>query len=86
MKLLLCEECNDVIKLDYKVRYCKCRKTGGRYLQDGLKAEYWGEHAIPLGFANSSLVEAVNDQPENGQGRIFTAFVIPKQCPTMRKV
>lgn len=86
MKLLYCRLCYDVIKLDYITRWCKCRKVGGRYNADGYHAKYWGEFAVPLGFANSSLVQAILDQPEEGMGERFEAFVIPKECPTLRRL
>ena len=87
MKLLICTKCSDTIKLSTEeVRYCECRETSGRYLSDGLYAWYEGEHAIPIGIANGSLVDAIKNQPEAGLGEIFTAFVIPKSCPTMKKV
>jgi hypothetical protein len=53
---------------------------------NGVNAEYWGEHAVTLGFANVSLGRAILNQPESGKGREFKAFVIPKVCPTMKKV
>ncbi|MFA5344771.1 MAG: hypothetical protein WC315_00650 [Candidatus Omnitrophota bacterium] len=84
MKLILCPKCQDVVKGDYAPRTCKCGASGLQYLKDGLNAIYWGE-AIPLGFANSTLVKAVNNQPATGMGRTFEAFVIPKDCPTFKK-
>jgi len=42
--------------------------------------------AITIGFANSSLIKAINNQPLNGMGENFTAFVIPKICPTFKQV
>lgn len=83
MKLILCRKCNDVFKLDNKVRTCKCGCCSGRYLSDDYHAEYCGKEAIPIGFANSSLVKAVQNQPEEGRGEVFEAFIIPKKCPTM---
>jgi hypothetical protein len=83
MKLLYCPSCDDVFKLDYQPRICKCGDVIGHYFEDGLTAVY-SKNGIPLGFNNSSLIEAINNQPESGMGKNFTAFVIPKQCPTMR--
>jgi hypothetical protein len=77
MKLLLCKECHDVVRLQSVKRVCKCGKSGGRYT-DGINAVYFGENAVPLGFSNSSLVNAVVNQPNNGSGKEFIAFVIPK--------
>jgi hypothetical protein len=68
-----------------EIRWCSCGKVGGKYLDDELYACYWGDYAIPLGFANSDLAEAVKNQPEAGLGERFTAFVIPKKCPTFLK-
>jgi hypothetical protein len=85
MKLLLCRACQDVIKLAKTERTCACGAVGGQYLEDGLNATYWGANAVPLGFANSTLVEAVQNRPESGMGYRFTAFVIPQECPTMKR-
>jgi len=84
MKLILCPHCQDVRKLDKILTTCKCGKSYGRYLDD-LNAEYSGD-AIPLGFSNSSLLSAIKHRPGQGNGAIFTAFVIPKQCSTYKKV
>ncbi len=85
MKLVLCKKCWDVIKLEKTVRTCKCGSAGGKYLND-IQAVYYGSEAIPLGFNNSSLLKALQDQPEYGAGWPFDAFVIPKECPTMEKI
>ncbi len=52
-------------------------------MEDGYHAEYL-EGSIPLGFNNFSLGPAIKKQPESGMGERFEAFVIPKQCPTMK--
>ena len=85
MKLLYCNTCRDIVKLYRTTRTCQCGATGGHYREDGLNAIYYGP-AIPLGFANSSFTEARDTQPEFGMGTAFTAFVIPKVCPTMELV
>ena len=82
MKLLYCNTCRDIVKLSYATRTCHCGATGGHYKSDGLNAVYYGP-AIPLGFANNSFSEAVDNQPEWGMGTNYNAFVIPKVCPTM---
>jgi hypothetical protein len=84
MKLIICRKCQDIFKLDYKPRTCKCGQSKGKYLQDGINAQYSGP-AVPIGFANSSLANAVNNQPEDGMGKEFIAFVIPKHCETMKR-
>jgi len=86
MKLIYCRACYNVFKLESQPRYCECGQSGGQYLSDRLNAKYWGKWAVPLGFSNISLVDAVENQPEEGMGQIFEAFVIPKKCETMVKV
>ena len=85
MKLLLCKECQDVVRLIDIKRVCKCGKIGGKYI-DSINAIYFGENAIPIGFANNSLRLAVHTQPTVGMGKDFTAFVIPKNCPSYKLV
>lgn len=85
MKLLFCNECQDVIRLIKTKRTCKCGKVGGKYIDD-LNAVYFGETAMPIGFANNSLRRAIYNQPDEGMGEVFTAFIIPKDCPTYKLV
>lgn len=88
MKFLLCKSCQDVIKLVSGVeRHCLCGKVGGIVIRDNLYAEYWGEGAIPIGFSNSSLVDALRNRPKkSGFGSRFEAFVMPEVCETMTKI
>jgi len=83
MKLIYCEYCHDVFKLALEPRRCRCGETWGKYLPNGLDAQYAGDGAIPLGFGNTSLMFAIANRPEEGMGKAFTAFVIPVECPTM---
>ena len=86
MKLVLCKKCQDVFKLPSITgapRFCSCGSTTGHY-EDDLNAVIKGKHAVALGFANSSLRDAVLHQPDNGLGKEFTAFVIPKKCGTIK--
>jgi hypothetical protein len=82
MKLIYCPKCHDVVRGMMEPRKCACGSSGLQYT-DSLNAVYWGE-AVPLGFANSSFVDALGRQPEEGGGKLFTAFVIPKNCPTFK--
>lgn len=84
MKLIFCPECQDVVKLAMSERRCECGASSGRYLEDALHAEIAGA-AIPLGFANSTLARALQERPASGLGSTFEAFVIPHECPTVRK-
>ena len=82
MKLLYCNTCKDTFSLSYTTKTCHCGESGGHYEADGLNATYYG-NATPLGFTNGSFNHAKDRQPEWGNGFEFTAFVIPKVCPTM---
>ena len=82
MKLLHCNLCKDTFSLSYTTKTCHCGETGGHYEADGLNATYYG-NATPLGFTNGSFNHARERQPEWGNGFEFTAFVIPKVCPSM---
>lgn len=83
MKLILCPTCGDVIRLREHTRQCFCRLSWGRYLPDGENAEI-GWKAIPLGFVDDSLTEAVRKRPESGKGERFVAFVIPRTAPRVK--
>jgi len=41
MKLLRCDECEDIFSLKLKYRHCACQKSGGRYI-DLVKVEVAG--------------------------------------------
>jgi len=86
MKLLLCPECQDVVRLFNDWRTCRCGRVRGRYVNDRL-AEYAGP-AVPLGFHNGSLLEAMQAwlSTEGKAAGNFTAFTIAPDCPTFRKV
>lgn len=86
MKLLFCMICQDVVKMDVDPRKCKCGGCEGAYKDDKFHAWYKGDMAIPLGFANNTLAAALSSQPDSGMGKSFTAFVIPKECPTFEKL
>ncbi|CAM5198966.1 hypothetical protein UACE39S_05780 [Ureibacillus acetophenoni] len=84
MKLLMCTNCMDIFNLKLEEKICSCGKTRGKYL-DELQAAFSGP-AVTLGFANSSLIKAVNNRPTEGLGEPFTAFVIPKNCDTFVEI
>ena len=81
MKLLMCLECNDIFNLDLLEKSCRCGRSKGKYINQQL-AEYTGKSAVPLGFSNPSFIQAIKDQPNEGMGKEFTAFIIPKNCET----
>jgi hypothetical protein len=64
MKLLLCPNCSDVKKLDYKKTFCKCRKSWGNYQKDGRHADIYGE-GIVIGLSNPTLSAGVFREHED---------------------
>lgn len=84
MKLLMCLKCYDIFNLDLSEKSCSCGRSKGKYINQQL-AEYTGECALPIGLSNPSLLQAIKDQPNEGMGKEFTAFVIPKNCKTFLK-
>ena len=102
MKLLLCVHCSDVVSLRADtISHCFCGKSSGYYQPDGLNAVIKGtakDKVFCLGFANSSLVEALRTQIAAGDktnhiwyggkmtvpGRDFSAFIIPYCAPTVK--
>jgi len=82
MKLILCPECQDVVRLTNVRRSCACGKCWGKYV-DELNATI-SKDAIPLGFANRSFTLALMNRPKDGWGYRFDAFVIPEECDTIK--
>lgn len=78
MKLLFCKSCFDLFSLSGELKSCGCGKSSGNYLSDGL-------NAVPIGFSNPSFIAAIETQPKQGQGKDFTAFIIPENCKTFKK-
>lgn len=82
MKLIFCPHCHDVRKLHYEVVSCRCGKSSGQYLADGVQARVMGD-AIPLGILNSSFVAAIKARPEDGMVERVESFVIPRGYGTV---
>ena len=93
MKLFFCPKCHDVVKFgtelkfgSYVFRFCKCGRSSARYMIDAVNGQIRGE-AIPIGFDNASIRYALKNRPVSGpRGSYFTAFVIPKECGTIRQI
>ena len=82
MKLIFCPHCEDVVKIKRVKTFCSCKKCWGWYKKDGLHVII-NKDAIPLGFSNPTLAEALYLRPAAGLGSRFEAFVIPIECPTI---
>jgi len=87
MKLVMCLECEDVVRLFPETpRWCQCKAVGGVYV-DGVNAKVWGERAYVIGFLNSSLARAIKHRPDRAdQGERFEAFVIPRESESIQMV
>lgn len=83
MKLLYCSTCGDIVVLRKYPRNCECNKISGYFEENGLTAVITG--GIPLGFVNYSFVTALMCRPDSGKGKEFKAFVIPKNCITIKE-
>lgn len=85
MKLIFCASCRDIVKLRLGTyRTCFCGESGGRYI-DRVNAHIGGK-AIPLGIRNDEFYAAIRNQPREGAGEEFCAFVIAEECPTIEVV
>lgn len=85
MKLIHCTRCGDTVALLRRHRTCDCGQSGGHYEEDGITATITG-NAVPVGINNESFRAALRLRPQSGMGEPFTAFVIPHECPTVRRV
>lgn len=83
MKLMFCTQCCDIIQLAMDRRRCECGASDGAYDSDGWHAWMRGP-VIPLGIDNGSFQKAIMHQPDTGPGKRIDAFVIAKDCDTVR--
>lgn len=94
MKLILCLECTDIIRLTKEYKTCDCGKCGGKYTDD-INAVYFG-NAQPIGIGNTSLLKAIKlqeienrehkNKPVCCEGVPFNAFCIPENATTLKKI
>lgn len=101
MKLMLCITCSQVFSLTTdRYKECDGGHCGGEYI-DGLNAEVWGDpkKTFVLGFGNSTVVEALRGQLNEGDlpachmpgygkvspGREFDAFIIPESASSVKR-
>ena len=80
MKLIFCQECQDVIKLLSAERSCSCGNSGGRYLEDLITAEIWGA-AVPIKIENDDFLGALPRTREGAEPaeRRFEASIFSEQ-------
>ena len=86
MKLILCTDCQDIVKLDCEERKCKCGNSGGKYLDGGLYAKVWG-NCIPLGIDNNSLKDGIQYVSNARDYWSIEAFLINEdKCNTIERI
>lgn len=75
VKILYCRDCQDLFKLQYEARGCKCGVTKGKYGANGIQAIINGKGQL-LGIGNQELASMLT----SGRGRP-EIFVIPHSNP-----
>lgn len=84
MKLIMCQECHDVVALVSIIqRQCLCGKSTGQYVDD-INANVSGPCDV-LGFNNRSLANALVN-PRQDYGTPFEAFIIPNSSRTIKRI
>lgn len=95
MKLILCKECQDVIKLQLTKRSCMCGKSYGYYKKDEFNAVISGP-CIPIGINNNSLITGIFllgmiDKIKIDENKVsyedleINAFFIREPCTTITR-
>jgi hypothetical protein len=76
MKLLLCLDCHDVLKFGTPMQWraCQCGHSSGRYLSDGVSAEFKGDNARAIGIDNRTIEQAVRSLLRAPDRDDFAAF------------
>lgn len=86
MKLILCKQCNDVVRLmTNDIRFCKCKASAGVYI-DNINAIFSGVHCIPLGIDNTTLSKAVHRRETIYYDNTFQAFIVHEYSETFKRV
>ena len=67
MKILFCKSCGDLFKLSFRLKFCDCKQSNGKYLSDGDKCQISGENAVVLGIPNRDMSFVLNGSIERGE-------------------
>ena len=89
MKLILCNECQDIVKIaTEEKRFCMCKRVWGRLdtTDPDCMRVIVSDTAIVLGIDNRTLRNAVINRPTVGWGGCFNTFVIAKQNEVVKVV
>lgn len=86
MKLLLCLECGDVVRMRPESRTCVCGKSSGRYVDDEVVEQTAG--SVSLALHNHDLraaLDALIQQPDSWHPlMVLRAYVNPQCEPDVR--
>lgn len=87
MKLIYCNKCNDIFRLFKILRFCKCKKCCGKYINNRT-AIFSGSSAVPMGIDNNSLKRVLQGYYKNGfyLGTQINTFFIVEPCNTFRRI
>lgn len=88
----MCRDCGDLFNLSLREKVCSCGATKGKYT-DHINAVYSSKGtAVPLCFANGSVVRAMTKQrlvditdPDQFKGERFDAWICPKSSNTFKE-
>lgn len=91
MKLLYCNECEDIVVLRSYFRTCECKSCRGRYVDD-VNAIFYGPGTV-IGVSNPSFSKAlgmtaldVSRGRERDMGHNFDSWVMPLGCLSVKKL
>jgi|GEM_PF-6287036 hypothetical protein len=83
MILIFCPECDDIVSLtDREMRYCKCKKSGGMYVNE-VRAEIEGK-AVPL-EVDIDHIKIECKRIKKSAPFSFWAFIPPDDSPFVYK-
>ena len=89
MKLIFCQQCQDVRKIMRCKTYCLCGKSWGEYWNDGINANIGGL-SIVIGIRNDSFATGIRNITADlfvGNSLIeFTSFIMLESNSTIHKV
>lgn len=88
MKLIHCKPCGDLFNLTHRYRQCACGVSAGYYQKDGINAVVIGDCWV-LDICNVSYLLAVakhHANPTQDMGYGFSAFIIPENAPTVKRI
>lgn len=80
MKLIFCKQCQDIVRLTNRIRYCKCKNVYGRYVNDSVAII--SKNAVPIGILNNSLKAALNKDNKTEDVH-FVSFIIAENAPNI---